>query len=126
MSAQQFAEAWGSAITFLDGLGHIGSDADLGIWPWYEMPANLMGYTGSPDYRTDGTGFEESGFNDAGVGLSATETIFSNEATLKVDLYNQDGGIVGEVIPTIILPQAKTAREGVLMHVGAQRRRAFP
>lgn len=82
---------------------------------WYEMPGNMMGYTGSPDYRTEGTGFEESGFNDAGVGLSATETIFSNEATLKVDPYNKDGGIVEEVIPTIILPQAKTARAGVLM-----------
>lgn len=31
--AQQFAEAWGSAVTVLDGLGHIGSDADLGMWP---------------------------------------------------------------------------------------------
>ncbi|MEA3120345.1 MAG: dipeptidase [Paraburkholderia sp.] len=81
----------------------------------YEMPANLMGYTGSPDYRTNGTGFEESGFNDVGVGISATETIFSNDATLKADPYKTDGGVVEEVIPTIVLPQAKTAREGVLM-----------
>ncbi|CAB3698609.1 C69 family dipeptidase [Trinickia soli] len=82
---------------------------------WYQMPANLMGYTGSPDHRTNGTGFEESGFNDVGVGVSATETIFSNEATLKVDPYATDDGIVEEVIPTIILPQAKSARDGVQM-----------
>ena len=81
----------------------------------YQMPDNLMGYTGSPDYRTNGTSFEESGFNDAGVGVSATETIFSNDATLKVDPYNTETGVVEEVIPTIILAQAKTAREGVLM-----------
>ena len=31
--AGQFADAWGSELTVLDGLGHIGSDADLGMWP---------------------------------------------------------------------------------------------
>lgn len=81
----------------------------------YQMPDNLMGYTGSPDYRTNGTSFEESGFNDAGVGVSATQTIFSNDATLKVEPYNTKTGVPEEVIPTIILAQAKTAREGVLM-----------
>ena len=74
-----------------------------------------MGYTGSPDYREHGVGFEESGFNDAGVGISATETIVSNAATLKVDPYNKYDGIVEEAIPTIILPQARTARDGVLL-----------
>jgi dipeptidase len=81
----------------------------------YQMPDKLLSYTGSPDYRTNGTAFEESGLNDAGVGVSATETIFSNDATLKVDPYVTDTGVVEEVIPTIILAQAKTAREGVLM-----------
>jgi len=31
--ARQFADAWGSELTILEGLGHIGSDADLGMWP---------------------------------------------------------------------------------------------
>lgn len=31
--AGQFADAWGSELTVLEGLGHIGSDADLGMWP---------------------------------------------------------------------------------------------
>jgi predicted alpha/beta hydrolase family esterase len=30
--AEQFADAWGSELTVLEGLGHIGSDADLGMW----------------------------------------------------------------------------------------------
>ena len=81
----------------------------------YQMPAQLMGYTGSPDYRSKGSSFEESGFNDAGVGVSATETIFSNDATLKIDPYNEATGIVEEVIPTILLSQVRTAREGVLL-----------
>ena len=58
---------------------------------------------------------DESGFNDAGVGISATETIFSNQQTLRADPYLQEIGITEEVIPALILPQAKTARAGVLL-----------
>lgn len=31
--ATAFADAWGSQLSILDGLGHIGSDSDLGMWP---------------------------------------------------------------------------------------------
>ena len=84
----------------------------------YLLPDHLIGYTGDPVFPSvvhSDTVFEESGFNDAGVGVSATETIFSNEATLKVDPYKKEGGVVEEVIPTVILPQVRTAREGVLL-----------
>ncbi|RKP53616.1 C69 family dipeptidase [Pararobbsia silviterrae] len=84
----------------------------------YKLPDHLLGYTGDPVFPTlvhSDTVFEESGFNDVGVGVSATETIFSNDATLKVDPYKKEGGVVEEVIPTVILPQVKTAREGVLL-----------
>ena len=81
----------------------------------YQMPDNLMGYTGSPDWQTNNSTFEEAGFNDLGVGISATETIQSNAKTLQVDPYLESTGIVEEAIPTIILPQMKSAREGVLM-----------
>lgn len=89
----------------------------------YQMPDNLMGYSAAPDWATRGTPsggtFEEIGFNDVGVGISATETIFSNAKMLKVDPYLDESGVTGgiteEAIPTIILPQAKSAREGVLL-----------
>jgi len=81
----------------------------------YQLPDNLMGYTGSPDWQTNNSTFEEAGFNDLGVGISATETIQSNLQTLKVDPYVESTGIVEEAIPTILLPQMKSAREGVLM-----------
>lgn len=81
----------------------------------YTLPNNLMGYTGAPDWQTHNSTFEEAGFNDAGVGISATETIASNAAMLKIDPYVDDTGIVEEAIPTIILPQARSAREGVEM-----------
>jgi dipeptidase len=79
----------------------------------YQMPNNLMGYTGSPDWQTHNSTFEEAGFNDAGVGISATETIYSNPQTLAIDPYVESTGIVEEAIPTILLPQIHSAREGV-------------
>ena len=89
----------------------------------YQMPDNLMGYTGAPDWATRGMAsngsMEEVGFNDAGVGISATETIYSNDKTLKVDPYLDESGVTGgiteEAIPTILLPQIKSARQGVEM-----------
>ena len=81
----------------------------------YTLPGHLMGYTGAPDWQTHNSTFEEAGFNDLGVGISATETIASNPATLKVDPYVEESGIVEEAIPTILLPQMKSAREGVEM-----------
>lgn len=81
----------------------------------FRMPENLIGYTGLPQPGTGGLSFEEAGFNDHGVGISATETIFSNARVLKVDPYNKQTGVVEEVIPSILLPQIKSAREGVAL-----------
>ena len=81
----------------------------------YQMPANTMGYSGVPDWNTNNSTFEEVGFNDAGVGISATETIFSNKQTLEVDPYVETTGIGEEAIPSILLPQIKSAKQGVEM-----------
>ena len=55
----------------------------------------------------------EAGFNDEGVGMSATETIFSSEAVLSLDPY-VPGGLAENCVYHIVLPYVKTAREGVL------------
>ncbi len=55
----------------------------------------------------------EAGFNDLGVGMSATETIFSNEKVLSLDPY-VPGGLAENCVYHIILPYIKSAREGVL------------
>ncbi|GMN89942.1 C69 family dipeptidase [Francisella sciaenopsi] len=78
----------------------------------YKMPNNLLGYSGLPDWQTDNRGYEESGFNDLGVSISATETIFSNTKVLEIDPYVEDG-ISEEAITTIILPQINSAKQGV-------------
>ncbi|MFM0740581.1 C69 family dipeptidase [Paraburkholderia xenovorans] len=79
----------------------------------YQMPLHVLGYSGFPQPNTGDLSFEEAGFNDAGVGISATETIFSNARTLAVDPYNKKTGVVEEIIPSVVLPQIRSAREGV-------------
>ena len=64
-------------------------------------------FTGSPDQRW------ESAFNDAGVGISATETINVNEKVLAIDPFTASGMSEGN-IPRLVLPYISSAREGVL------------
>ena len=55
----------------------------------------------------------EAGFNDAGVGMSATETIFSKKEVLDLDPY-VESGLAENCVFQIILPYVESAREGVL------------
>ena len=55
----------------------------------------------------------EAGFNELGVGMSATETIFSSEQVLALDPY-VESGLAENCVYQIVLPYVKTAREGVL------------
>ena len=48
-----------------------------------------------------------------GVSVLSPETIFSNKQTLAVDPYIESTGVVEEAIPSILLPQIKSARDGV-------------
>lgn len=62
--------------------------------------------------------YTEFGTNEHGLSVSATETIYGNSAVKKVDPLVQqkvDGkvGIEETDIPTILLAEAKTAREGI-------------
>jgi len=55
----------------------------------------------------------EAGFNDLGVGMSATETIFSSAKVLSLDPY-VPSGLAENSVYHIILPYIRSAREGVL------------
>lgn len=61
--------------------------------------------------------YTEFGTNEKGVSVSATETISGNDAVLAVDPLvktgEKGGGIEETDIPTIILAEAASAREGV-------------
>lgn len=77
----------------------------------YPLPENGMRYTTVPNWKTQVHG--ATGFNEAGVGFSGTESIFARDDALKLDPYNEATGITEDDIPEVLLPRVKTAREGV-------------
>ena len=73
---------------------------------------------GSPESPVTHPSYTEFGTNEKGVSVSATETIYGNKEVTAVDPLRQektDGkvGIEETDIPTIVLAEAGSAREGV-------------
>ena len=77
----------------------------------YPLPENAMRFTTVPNWQTQVHG--ATGWNEAGVGFSGTESIFARDDALKIDPYVEDTGITEDDIPDVLLPVAKTAREAV-------------
>lgn len=95
-----------------------------------ELPEEPMRYTSVPD-AIEGHGvWAAAGFNERNVGMSATETITSNERVLGADplvAYTPASGVEGkegyvpacpgglgeEDFVTLVLPYIRSAREGV-------------
>ena len=89
-----------------------------------ELPSDPMRYTAMPN-AVKGVGiWAASGVNEAGVGMTATETITSNPRVLGVDPLvtyqpaGEDtpeipGGLGEEDLVYIVLPYIRSAREGV-------------
>lgn len=83
----------------------------------YPLPETALAFSSTPSWIAgiknpemfnDGA----SGFNELGVGLSGTESIYASDKALSFDPYTDAG--IGEVdITNVILPRAHTAREGV-------------
>ena len=77
----------------------------------YPLPENAMRFTTVPNWKTQLHG--AVGYNEAGLGLTGTESIFASDEALAVDPYNKASGITEDDIPDVILPRCRTAREGV-------------
>lgn len=76
------------------------------------LPTIRAKYSATPEW-TDKFGlFEEDGFNEYGVAMSATESTYTNKLALGADPLVEDG-IGEEAMITVVLPYVKTAREGV-------------
>ena len=76
-----------------------------------ELPEKALGYTALSPYNLHGH-WGSAGFNTAGVGMSATESIFSSDEVLKHDPLVENGVAENSVF-NITLPYVRTAREGV-------------
>lgn len=77
----------------------------------YPLPKDGMRYTTIANSHTKLHG--AVGYNEAGVGLSGTETIYAKDELLKIDPYNEETGITEDDIPDVLLPRMKSAKEGV-------------
>ncbi|GBG95086.1 dipeptidase [Ligilactobacillus salitolerans] len=69
-------------------------------------------YTATPEWTDKFGVFEEDGFNEYGVAMSATESAYANERVLGYDPLVKDG-IGEEAMLTVVLPYIHSAREGV-------------
>lgn len=85
------------------------------------LPQGGVRYTAMPNADLKEGLWEEAGFNAHNVGMSATETLTTNERVLAADpLVRYDattgtpGGIGEEDMVTLVLPYATSARDGVL------------
>lgn len=95
-----------------------------------ELPDNPMRYTSVPDVVPGHGIWAEAGFNELNVGMSATETLTTNERVRGADplvdyvpakgnegedgyVPAQLGGLGEEDMVTLVLPYAKSARDGV-------------
>ena len=81
----------------------------------YPHAASEMKYTATYDSaRGDGSNgaFGEHGFNEAGVSMTSTVTAIPNKKVLKTDPLTEKG-IPEAAMLDVILPRAKSAREGI-------------
>ena len=84
------------------------------------------GYTAFRDNNSQGicpdcggthahTPYQAGGTNSQGVSVTATETLVGKEAVEAIDPYNMKSGIEEAEIPTIVLSEASSAREAMLL-----------
>ena len=76
-----------------------------------KLPEKALGYTALSPYNLHGH-WGSAGFNTAGVGMSATESIFGSDEVLEHDPLVENGVAENSVF-NITLPYVHTAREGV-------------
>lgn len=78
-----------------------------------DRPADGARYQGVPNvnYTQEGV-FDEDGFNEFNVGMSATESVYANKRVLAFDPLNTKTGINEDVIVAMTLPFIHSAKEG--------------
>lgn len=77
------------------------------------LPKTSAKYSTTPEWTEEFGMFEESGINEYGVAMSATESAYTNSRVLGFDPYVANG-IAEEAMITVVLPYVKSAKEGVL------------
>ncbi|VHD95002.1 dipeptidase [Streptococcus pyogenes] len=80
----------------------------------YPLPEHSYRYSAIPDVTPNKGVYDEAGFNEFGVSMSATVSASANDAIQKIDPYVKNG-LAESSMASVILPSVKTAREGVAL-----------
>lgn len=75
----------------------------------HPLPETSFAYTTVPNWKTQLHG--AVGFNEKGLGITGTESIFASDAALAVDPYNAESGITEDDVLDVLLCRCSTARE---------------
>jgi len=78
-----------------------------------ELPENGYRYMATPNVNIDKEGvYDESGFNEHNVAMSATESVYGNAKSLAYDPLVKNG-LAEDSLQTMVLPFIDSAAEGV-------------
>lgn len=78
----------------------------------YPLPSQSYKYTAVPDVTPEYGVYDEAGFNEYGVSMSATVSASANDAILEIDPYVENG-LAESSMTSVILPHVKSAKEGI-------------
>ncbi|OAN13707.1 dipeptidase [Photobacterium jeanii] len=110
---------WNKHLAYRPAQNNEAGDWKLGNGLVVPMPKQFYAYSAIPDWDANtvdsqGKYYEERGINEFNVAVSATTSAEVNDKAKEVDPLVK-AGVIEAVIPTLILPQVKTAKEGVTL-----------
>ena len=120
-------ERWPKLYEVIQEGAHAAGEVYTGCYGFtWTFTHDSYGYTAFRDNNSDGvcpdcegthehTPYQSAGTNSEGVTVTATETLVGKEAVLAIDPYNTESGIEEAEIPTILLSEASSAREAMLL-----------
>ena len=120
-------EGWPKLFDVVPEGVHVTGEVYTGCYGFtWTFTHDSYGYTAFCDNNSKGacpdcggthghTPYQAGGTNSKGVSVTATETLVENTAVTAVDPFNTDSGIEEAEIPTILLSEASTAREAMML-----------
>lgn len=120
-------EGWSKLFEVIPEGAHAAGEGYTGCYGFtWTFTHDSYGYTAFRDNNSQGicpdcggihahTPYQAGGTNSKGVSVTATETLVGKEAVEAADPYNTESGIEEAEIPTILLSEASSAREAMLL-----------
>lgn len=121
------ADGWPKLFEAIPEGAHTAGETYTGCYGFtWTFTHDNYGYTAFRDNNSPGvcpdcngthahTPYQSAGTNSKGVSVTATETLVGKEAVKKADPYNNNTGIEEAEIPTVLLSEASSAREAMLL-----------